>query len=81
MIISPFHNYKPPANPGPPPKTIIDTLFKARSKRDLSKRELAFLDFVGGPERPISLREFRKIWSSMTEREQHDIKMAYVREK
>ena len=80
MIISPFHDYKPPADPGPPPRTIVDTLFRARTKRDLSKRELAFLDFFGTPERPISLREFRKTWDSLSEREQYDMKMAYVRE-
>lgn len=57
---------------------MIDTLIAARSKARLSKRELAFLDFCAGPGETLSLAQFRRLWTSLNEKEQNDLKFAYI---
>jgi len=69
-----------PAIPEPPAETMIDRLFAARSKARLSKRELAFLDFCAEAGETITLARFRKIWTSMSEKEQNDLKFAYIKQ-
>jgi hypothetical protein len=77
--LSPFHGYTSPVNPGPPPKTIIDSLLKARSKSDLSEREKDFLIFLAKPGKTITLAGFRNFWNSLSKREQYDLKIAFIR--
>ncbi|QJD49801.1 hypothetical protein SEA_CLUBPENGUIN_77 [Streptomyces phage ClubPenguin] len=77
-INSPFQNFMSPVVPEPPARTMIDTLIAARSKARLSKRELAFLDFCAGPGETLSLAQFRRLWTSLNEKEQNDLKFAYI---
>lgn len=77
-INSPFQNFMTPVVPEPPPVTMIDTLIAARSKDRLSKRELAFLDFCAEPGDTITLTQFRRLWTSLSEKEQNDLKFAYI---
>lgn len=78
LIQSPFHDFMSPVVPESPARTIIDTLLEARSKVSLGKRELAFLDFCAEPGETITLAQFRKLWNSLSEKEQNDLKFSYV---
>lgn len=57
---------------------MIDSLFAARRKAQLKKRELAFLDFCAGPGETLTLPQFRKFWDSLSEKEQNDLKFSYM---
>lgn len=57
---------------------MIDVLFAARSTKRLNKRELAFLDFCAEPGETITLARFRRLWCSLSEKEQNDLKFAYI---
>jgi hypothetical protein len=58
---------------------MIDNLFEARRKTNLTKRELEFLDFCAGPGKTLTLAQFRNLWLSLNEKRQNDLKFAYMR--